>query len=164
MQISSASDYWLLQTQYASQFSQTQTPQPKKAAAQYATVEHACSSGDSYSFSAEALALAQQMLNAARAESAANDAQNRQSALVETRNNAAVRAEATDREQEAGDESNSARGTGGGGSSSGEDIEAQIASLQSQLQTAISSGDAGKAASLQSQIAVLQAQLQQSAA
>lgn len=160
------SDYWLLQTQYASQFNQTQTQQQKKAAAQYATVEQACSSGDSYSFSAEALALAQQMLNAVRAGNVANDAQNtsEQSASAETRNNAAVRADATEREQEAEGEEASARGTDGGGSSSGEDIQARIASLQSRLQTAISAGDAGMAASLQSQISVLQAQLQQGAA
>lgn len=160
----------LFGTGYTEQASQTRYA---NAASRYGA-EGTGSGGDSYSFSAEALRLAEQM-TASRASAVTSEGDQTASARIGSDKGGSADAAAQDgafvasgATKAAGEAQGQggAGGAGGGGSSdsdSSEDIQEKIAALQSQLQAALSDGDTSKASSLQAQIAALQVQLQSAA-
>lgn len=164
----------LFGTGYTEQTNQTRYA---NAASRYGA-EGTGSGGDSYSFSAEALRLAEQM-TASRASAVTSEGDQPAPARIGSdkggsadaaaQDGAFVASGATGAAEAAGEAQGQggAGGAGGGGGSSdsdsSEDIQEKIAALQSQLQAALSDGDTSKASSLQAQIAALQVQLQSAA-
>lgn len=161
----------LFGTGYTEQANQTRYA---NAASRYGA-EGTGSGGDSYSFSAEALRLAEQM-TASRASAVTSEGNQTASARTGSdkggsadaaaQDGAFVASGATKAAGEAQGQGGAGGAGGGGGSSdsdSSEDIQEKIAALQSQLQAALSDGDTSKASSLQAQIAALQVQLQSAA-
>lgn len=166
------SDYSLLNTSYADQSAQTK--QVKKLATQYGN-EKSAASGDTYTFSAEAMQLAQQMLSLksdtapetkSSTDKHSSDKNTASSDVVENKNTVNSTTGSAEVVGEVAENSEGNGGSGGGvgggsddSSDSNEDIEGEIAALQGQLQVALSSGDESKASALESEIAALQSQL-----